>query len=181
MSEAQSTLVIGAARSGKSAFAERLAAESGLAPAYIATATTGDDPEMERRVALHRARRPEDWVTIEAPVDLATVLMSEAGPGRVLLVDCLTLWLANLMHADRDLEHDIDHLAGRIRHLAGPAILVSNEVGSGIVPENALARRYRDWHGRMNQIIAAACQRVVLVAAGLPMIIKPTSHPEIRL
>lgn len=180
MTESLSTMIIGGARSGKSTFAERLVADSGFAPIYVATASVGDG-EMEKRIALHRARRDESWTTVEEQLDIASVLLERAGPGRVILVDCLTLWLANLMDAERDIDHELSTLAGRVSHCAGPVVLVTNEVGLGIVPENRLARAYRDWHGRMNQIMADACLRVILIAAGLPTILKPTPHSEIRL
>ncbi|MGB9671289.1 MAG: bifunctional adenosylcobinamide kinase/adenosylcobinamide-phosphate guanylyltransferase [Halothiobacillaceae bacterium] len=167
------TLVFGGARSGKSALAERLAIESGLAVTYIATAEALDE-EMRERIARHRADRPAGWKTLEAPRALATTLQSEAAPGRCLIVDCLTLWLTNLM-----LDPDPDRLEGErtalleiLPHVPGRMILVANEVGLGIVPDNALARRFRDEAGRLNQAIATLCDHVVFVAAGLPLTLK---------
>ncbi|MBI5900885.1 MAG: bifunctional adenosylcobinamide kinase/adenosylcobinamide-phosphate guanylyltransferase [Rhodocyclales bacterium] len=163
-------LVIGGARSGKSHLAERRAAESGLAVAYVATATVGDD-EMAQRIAHHRERRPAHWRTIEEPLHLAEALRREAATGRVLLVDCLTLWLSNLLLGP-GLEPERGRFLDALGALPGRVILVSNEVGWGIVPANELARRFADEQGRLNQAVAAACQRVTLVVAGLPLELK---------
>ena len=164
------TLVLGGARSGKSAYAEGLLAHH-PAPVYVATAEAGDG-EMEERICQHRARRGVTWRTVEAPLDLAGALQTEATPGRALLVDCLTLWVSNLMGADRDADREGERLIAVLAGLRAPVVFVSNEVGLGIVPDNALARRFRDHAGRLNQIVAAACQRVVFVAAGLPLVMK---------
>ncbi|TPW27133.1 bifunctional adenosylcobinamide kinase/adenosylcobinamide-phosphate guanylyltransferase [Pararhizobium mangrovi] len=164
-------LVLGGARSGKSAFAERCVAETGLAPLYIATAQALDD-EMTERIATHRARRGPAWTTIEAPADLAGTLSAEAGERRILLVDCLTLWLTNRMIAEADMDAEIDALVAAVAALNGPAILVANEVGLGIVPDNAMARRFRDHAGRLNQAIAARADTVTFIAAGLPLTLK---------
>ncbi|MEW5973307.1 MAG: bifunctional adenosylcobinamide kinase/adenosylcobinamide-phosphate guanylyltransferase [Pseudomonadota bacterium] len=167
------TLILGGARSGKSALAERLAVESGLAVTYIATAEALDE-EMRERIARHRADRPAGWKTLEAPRALASTLLAEAAPGRCLVVDCLTLWLTNLM-LDEDaslLERERAALLESLPRLAGPVVFVSNEVGLGIVPDNALARRFRDEAGRLNQAIATLCDHVVFVAAGLPLTLK---------
>ena len=172
MSGLATTLVLGGARSGKSSEAERLVLESGLAPAYIATATAGDG-EMAERIALHRARRGPAWTTREEPLDLLGALEAEAGPGQAVLVDCLTLWLSNLLFAERDLAAETAALAAALPTLAGPVVLVSNEVGLGLVPETPLGRRFRDAQGRLNQAVAAAVPRVLFVAAGLPLILKP--------
>ncbi len=168
------TLVLGGARSGKSTYAEGLLARH-PAPIYIATGEAGDG-EMDERIRLHRARRGVTWRTVEAPLDLAGALQIEAIPGRALLVDCLTLWVSNLMGAGRDVEREGDHLIAALAGLRAPVVFVSNEVGLGIVPDNALARRFRDEAGRLNQKIAAACQRVVFVAAGLPLVMKDQSE-----
>lgn len=162
-------LVIGGARSGKSSFAERQARESGLAVTYVATGEARDE-EMDARIAHHRERRPAEWRTIEEPLALADALVREAAAERCLLVDCLTLWLSNAMFAKR--EDEIDKLLAALTTLPGHVILVSNEVGWGIVPENALARRFRDEQGRLNQRIAALAEQVTLVAAGLPLTLK---------
>ena len=172
------TLVIGGARSGKSRHAETLARDTGLDRVYLATATAWD-AEMRERIALHRAGRASDgWRTVEEPLALADALRREASPGRVVLVDCLTLWLTNVMlgapaEAAREaVDAAASALVAMVRDLAGPAVFVSNEVGWGIVPDNRLARDFRDAQGRLNQRMAEACGRVVLVAAGLPLVLK---------
>ena len=164
-------LVLGGARSGKSAYAERLVAESGLPVVYVATAQAGD-PEMAERIAAHRRRRPPAWRTVEAPHDLERVLEAEAGEGRAALVDCLTLWLSNLMLAEKDVEARGATLAEAAKQLAGLRVFVSNEVGLGLVPDNPLGRRFRDAQGLLNQTIAAIADRVVFMAAGLPLVLK---------
>jgi len=168
------TLVLGGARSGKSRFAEQLACESGLARVYLATATAGDD-EMRARIAHHRAQRGDGWRTAEEPLALVDALTREAGEGRVVLVDCLTLWLSNLMHAARDVEAETKALAEWLRDARHPVLLVSNEVGLGLVPETPLGRDFRDAQGRLNQTIAAAVPNVAFVAAGLPLWLKRES------
>jgi len=167
------TLILGGARSGKSALAERLAMESGLAVSYIATAEALDD-EMAARIARHRADRPQGWRTVEAPRALAFALAYEAAPERCLIIDCLTLWLTNLMLAEDAalLERERAALLEALPRLPGQILLVANEVGLGIVPDNALARRFRDEAGRLNQAIAALCDHVIFVAAGLPLTLK---------
>ncbi len=171
--EVQSLLVIGGARSGKSRYGQERAEQSGKAPVLIATAEAGD-AEMATRIAAHKAARSGHWRVIEEKFDLAGVLRKEAAKDKVLLVDCLTLWLSNLILDSRDPDAAGELLARSIGELAGPAIFISNEVGSGIVPENELGRRFRDAQGRLNQRIAAACDGVMLVAAGLPLTLKPT-------
>lgn len=165
-------LVLGGARSGKSALAERMARAQGGSLAYIATAQAFD-AEMAARIARHRADRGPGWTTIEAPFALPAALASArpAACGAVV-IDCLTLWLSNLMLADHDVETAGAALAGAIAAHPGPVIAVSNEVGLGIVPENALARRFRDAQGRLNQRMAAAADLVVFCAAGLPLVLK---------
>ena len=162
------TLVLGGARSGKSRYAEGLIAD--LAPpwTYIATAQAWDD-EMRERVALHRARRDHQWRTVEEPIELPRALAATKGP---VLVDCLTLWLTNLMLGKHDLAGAFAALEAALAEAAGPVVLVSNEVGLGIVPDNALARAFRDEQGRLNQRIAALAGHVVFMAAGLPMVLK---------
>lgn len=168
-------LVLGGARSGKTARALALAEErhraEGLSPVYIATAQAFDD-EMEERIARHKAERGPEWSTREAPLDLPEAIRDSASPDAVLLVDCLTLWLSNLIFAERDPEEEASRLTGALRDAGGPVIVVSNEVGLSIVPENALARRFRDEQGRLNQKTAAAADRVEFVAAGLPLTLK---------
>jgi adenosylcobinamide kinase / adenosylcobinamide-phosphate guanylyltransferase len=168
------TLVLGGARSGKSRFAEGLVMRAPLPWTYIATAEAFDE-EMTERIALHRRQRGADWTTIDAPLDLAGVLQRAAAAGDAVLVDCLTLWLSNLMLAERDVEAECERLVAVVAGVGerkAPLVLVSNEVGLGIVPDNALARRFRDAQGRLNQQIAAVVPHVVLMAAGLPMVLK---------
>ena len=184
------TLVFGGARSGKSAYAEKLAIESGKEVVYIATARAGDG-EMAVRIAHHQRQRPAVWTTVEEPLALAAALRQWRSPARLVLVDCLTLWLSNLMfssganypdvgeialpeqfHAERAalltaLEDGADAGAD-----AGDIVLVSNEVGMGIVPYGAISRAFTDEAGRLNQAVAAACDRAVFVAAGLPLVLK---------
>jgi adenosylcobinamide kinase/adenosylcobinamide-phosphate guanylyltransferase len=164
-------LILGGARSGKSARAEALTlSAAGDGPAvYLATSEAGD-AEMKTRIAEHRARRGQQWMTREVPLDLVDALGSES---RAMLVDCLTLWLSNLMAAGRDVAREGDRLAEAVAAHASPLVLVSNEVGMGIVPDNALARAFRDHAGRLHQKIAAVSDRVELVVAGLPLVLKP--------
>ena len=165
-------LILGGARSGKSALAERLARESGLAVTYVATATAGDG-EMAARIAHHRERRPAEWGLVEEPLALAAALRRHAGAERLLLVDCLTLWLSNLLAEDDSLFQDErTALLEALPTLPGRTILVSNEVGLGIVPLGELTRRYCDEAGRLHQDLARLCDRVTFVAAGLPLIMK---------
>lgn len=164
----QLTLVIGGARSGKSRLAERLAVKSGLARSYIATAEPWDD-EMRARIAAHKADRGPDWHTIEAPRDLAAALSGLRG---VVVIDCLTLWLTNVMLADGDVASEMTSLITALALCPAKVIAVSNEVGWSIVPENALARRFRDEQGRLNQRVAEAAGLVTAVMAGLPMVLK---------
>jgi adenosylcobinamide kinase/adenosylcobinamide-phosphate guanylyltransferase len=164
-------LVLGGARSGKSSFAERLATDSGLELVYIATAEPGDE-EMAARIAEHRARRGEAWRVVEESNRLEEVLGREAGEGRAILVDCLTLWLSNLMLTGADIEGRTRALVDTVRRIPGLIILVSNEVGLGVVPADPLARRFRDAQGRLNQAVAAVADRVVLMAVGLPLVLK---------
>ncbi len=163
------TFVLGGARSGKSARAEALLA---AAPdkVYVATGQAFD-AEMEDRIAHHRARRGAGWETVEEPLDLPGVLGRDFA-GRPVLVDCLTLWLSNLLLGDHDIEAAEAALESALDGAAGPMVLVSNEVGLSIVPENALARRFRDEAGRLNQRVAARCDRVEFIAAGLPLVLK---------
>ncbi len=165
-------LVLGGARSGKSVFSESLV-EKFSERVYIATAEARDD-EMRARIADHRARRGDGWRTIEAPVALPNAIRTEGGPRRALLVDCLTLWLTNLILAEHDVEVATDDLVSALQS-ANPTVLVANEVGLGIVPDTPLGRRFRDAAGRLNQRVAALADAVVFVAAGLPLILKPTT------
>ncbi|MGA0531428.1 bifunctional adenosylcobinamide kinase/adenosylcobinamide-phosphate guanylyltransferase [Hansschlegelia sp. KR7-227] len=174
------TLVLGGARSGKSRFAEDLVAASPLDRVYVATAEARDD-EMRDRIAHHRARRDGSWRTVEASRQLVGALWNESSPKTVVLVDCLTLWLSALVLADPlivDVDEEIDGLLSFLVFAPGDVILVSNEVGSGIVPDNALARAFRDHQGRLNQLVAARADRVTLVAAGLPLDLKLPKEPS---
>lgn len=168
-------LILGGARSGKTsralALAEGLHRDDGLRPLYIATAQAFDS-EMENRIARHRAARGPEWSTVEVPLDLADAIRNAAATDAVLLVDCLTLWLSNLLSAGRDPGPEMVQLTEALRGAAGPVIIVSNEVGLSIVPENALARQFRDAQGWLNQTIAAAVGRVEFVAAGLSLTLK---------
>ena len=179
-------LIFGGARSGKSMLAEQRATASGLRVIYVATAQALDG-EMERRIAHHRARRPATWGLVEAPLDLAAALRAHAAPDVCLLVDCLTLWLSNVLFAGdaarqadagqpidcRLLDGEVRSLVDTLPQLPGRAILVSNEVGWGVVPMAAVSRLFADEQGRLNQRVAAVCDRVTLVAAGLPLLLKP--------
>jgi adenosylcobinamide kinase/adenosylcobinamide-phosphate guanylyltransferase len=164
-----STLVLGGARSGKSSYAEGLLSHG--AALYLATGQAFDD-EMAERIRLHRDRRGALWDTLEEPLELAATLHRVLDPARPVLVDCLTLWISNLMHAGRDVEAETAALCAVLAKPAGPVVLVSNEVGLGLVPDNRLAREFRDHQGRVNQRVAQACSRVVFVAAGLPLFLK---------
>jgi len=165
-------LILGGARSGKSTLAERRAHAAEGPVTYIATAQAGD-AEMRARIEAHRARRPREWQTVEEPTALAQALRAHAAPDRVVVVDCLTLWLANLLEADERFESERDALLEALPTLVGEIVLVSNEVGLGIVPDSSLARRFRDAQGWLNQAVAERCERVTFVAAGLPLTLKP--------
>jgi adenosylcobinamide kinase/adenosylcobinamide-phosphate guanylyltransferase len=164
------TLIFGGARSGKSAYAEGLVEASG-GGVYLATATASDD-EMNERISAHKARRGSAWTTREEPLELARALDDLNDKGAPVLVDCLTLWMSNLMANDRDIEIEIEKLIRALRSLSVPVVLVSLEVGLGIVPENKLARQYRDHVGRMNQAVAAIADSALLITAGLPLKLK---------
>jgi len=175
-------LVLGGARSGKSTHAERLVTRSlqGAAPqpaVYIATAQAGD-VEMATRIMAHRARRGGNWTTIEEPLKLDAALASAAGQGRPVLVDCLTLWLSNLMLGGSDVDEATDDLLRALDEMAVPVVLVSNEVGLGIVPETPLGRSFRDAQGRLNMRMAERADRVVLMTAGLPLTLKDRPSPR---
>jgi adenosylcobinamide kinase / adenosylcobinamide-phosphate guanylyltransferase len=163
------TLVLGGARSGKSRYAESLIAALPPPWLYVATAEAGDE-EMTARISAHGARRGPDWQTIEAPRHLVAALQ-KAGTMPVL-VDCLTLWLSNVMLAGIDIEAETTHLEGVLARAVAPVVLVANEVGSGIVPDHPLGRKFRDLQGVLNQRIAARADRVVLMVAGLPLALK---------
>jgi adenosylcobinamide kinase/adenosylcobinamide-phosphate guanylyltransferase len=178
------TLILGGARSGKSAFAEDLAAKSGKEIIYIATGHAGDD-EMRARIEHHRQRRPVQWVTVEEPIALGNTILTHCAPDRVVLVDCLTLWLSNLLFLQAVDFPDIGvialpkvfheqraHFLKALEQVSGDLLLVSNEVGTGVVPYGAVSRCFVDEAGRLNQAVASHCDRAVLVVAGLPLVLK---------
>ncbi len=164
-------LILGGARSGKSALAETLASATDLEVIYIATATANDG-EMQQRINLHQQQRPAHWVTIESPYELAETLQQQATPQRCLLVDCLTLWLSNLLCDARNTESARETLLKTVAELPGEIIFVSNEVGLGVIPMGSLSRQFVDESGRLHQSLAQQCDRVVFTAAGLPLIMK---------
>lgn len=172
----RTTLVTGGCRSGKSGHAQALAeAVPGGRRCYIATCVPLDD-EMRRRVDRHQAERGPEWRTVEEPIRIAATVAAQGPRSDVILIDCLTLWISNLMGAGKDLDGVTTaarELAKAVEKSTCPVILVTNEVGAGIVPENALARAYRDAAGLVNQILAAACERVVWTVAGIPVTVKP--------
>jgi adenosylcobinamide kinase/adenosylcobinamide-phosphate guanylyltransferase len=178
------TLVLGGARSGKSAHAETLAAASGKEVMYLATAQAGDG-EMAARIARHRRQRNQAWTTLEEPLALGAAIEQWSAPQRLLLVDCLTIWLSNLLFAEERVFPDVGeiippacfeqqraHFLRALEQAAGDVILVSNEVGTGVIPQGAISRWFVDEAGRLNQAVAARCERAVWVAAGLPLVLK---------
>ncbi|MBB1125151.1 bifunctional adenosylcobinamide kinase/adenosylcobinamide-phosphate guanylyltransferase [Thiospirillum jenense] len=166
-------LILGGVRSGKSRFAEQRALESGLAVRYLATATAGD-AAMAARIAAHQARRPATWQVIEEPIHLAAALTAATSPQHCVLVECLTLWLTNLLCAgdETQLQRELTALHDRLPHLPGQVIFVTNETNLGIIPADALSRRYGDLAGELHQALAAHCGQVWLCVAGLPVILK---------
>ena len=168
------TLVLGGARSGKSRYAQSLVESQPGTWIYVATAEPRD-AEMARRIRLHQQQRGPEWQTREAPIELVPALAEATTARHVVLVDCLTLWLANLMDAGRDIERETRVLLDMLDRRAGPTVLVANEVGLGIVPDNALSRAFRDHAGRLNQAVAARAQSVVFMTAGLPIFVRRTA------
>ena len=164
------TLIVGGARSGKSAYAERLIRTSDPPWLYVATGQACDD-EMKRRIAEHQARRDDQWQTVEAPLELAGIIES-LPPGRPALIDCLTLWLTNHMMSGCDPEEAGPVLTTALASRSGPTIAVTNEVGQGIVPIDAMPRKFRDAAGELNQAVASVAGKVVLMVAGIPMRVK---------
>ena len=167
------TLILGGVRSGKSRLAEKLAVETHLAVTYVATATA-DDEEMQKRIALHQKHRPDHWIVVEEPLRLASALKEHAAENHCVLVDCLTLWLTNLLMADDVslFEKERAALLEALTELPGEIILVSNETNMGITPLGELSRRYCDEAGRLHQDLAQVCDRVILTVAGLPHVLK---------
>lgn len=164
------TLVLGGAASGKSVWAENLLLSSGLDPVYLATSRC-QDSEIKLRIDAHKSRRSDVWTDFEADLCLGPVL-SELGNGQSVLIDCATMWLSNQMLDSRDLDAEQTRLLGNIATCAAPVVIVSNELGHGIVPDNALARRFRDAQGRLNMALAAQADLAVMVVAGLPVVLK---------
>jgi len=174
MKDSTVTLLLGGARSGKTRHGLMLAEQhraAGLQTIYVATAEAHDE-EMQARIDAHKRERDGGWTTIDAPLDLAAAVATHSAPDSCLLIDCLTLWVSNLLFGEMDIEAETTRLIEALQSAEGPIILVSNEVGLGIVPENGLARRFRDLAGRLNQDVAAAADRVIFVAAGLPLVLK---------
>jgi adenosylcobinamide kinase/adenosylcobinamide-phosphate guanylyltransferase len=174
-----SLLVLGGARSGKSRYAQMLAESSGRHPVLIATAQA-HDAEMAVRIARHAALRDARWALVEESAALAVALRREARKDRIVVADCATLWLSNLLLKNDNFTAATQELAQGIAGLSGPVIFVSNEVGGGIVPENPLARAFRDAQGLLNQALAEACDAVVLVNAGIGLCLKPAREPKFR-
>lgn len=181
------SLVLGGARSGKSKYAETLAANTGKEVIYIATAQPGDE-EMRARIALHRRRRPDTWVTVDAPLALAEAILAWRSPSRVVLVDCLTVWLSNLLFSDGRAYPEVGALDLPLRlhaerasllevlsHPQGDLVFVANEVGLSVVPMGAISRAFVDQAGWLNQEVAARCDHVVMTVAGLPLVLKGTA------
>jgi adenosylcobinamide kinase/adenosylcobinamide-phosphate guanylyltransferase len=166
----QSTFVLGGARSGKSHYGEKLVEAGAGDKVYIATGQ-GRDDEMKARIAAHQARRGLSWTTIEAPLDVCKAL-AKVPENSAVLLDCVTLWVSNMMAEDRNIVGEVDRFCLAVKQFSGDIVIVSNEVGLGIVPDNALARRFRDEAGRANQMIADCCDRVVFVAAGQALVMK---------
>ena len=166
-----SLLITGGARSGKSSFAEKQTLSYGTSVIYIATAKAYDQ-EMEKRIQIHKQRRGDEWLTINDPIEIADKLFALDGQG-ACLVECLTLWLSNLMFAEKDVSVATSSLIEAITARRDPVILVTNEVGSGIIPENELARRFRDEAGRLNQVVAEAVNEVYTCISGIPLRLKP--------
>lgn len=166
----QTTLVLGGQRSGKSVYAEQLIEKAGKG-IYIATAQVFDE-EMATRVATHQRRRRDMWTTVEEPLDLVGAISANAAKGVPVLVDCLTLWLTNLMLGDKDVDHEVASLVKMLPDCKSPIVLVSSEVGQGVIPDNKLARQFVDCAGQMNRLVAEASNRVVFVTAGIPTLLK---------
>jgi adenosylcobinamide kinase/adenosylcobinamide-phosphate guanylyltransferase len=170
------TLILGGARSGKSRRAEAIATELSETPIYVATAPLIDnDHEWLERIERHRQERADHWQLIEEELKLTAVLQAADGPESVVLIDCLTLWISNLIFGGRDIEQEVERLCELLPKLAGNVILVANEVGMGVVPESPEGRLFRDAQGRLNQRIAALADRVEFIAAGLPICLKQNS------
>lgn len=172
-------LILGGVRSGKSRLAERLAHASGRRVVYVATAQPGEDAELKERIRLHRARRPTHWITLEEPLALGSVLRAQDSPGRCLLVECLTLWITNLLWLAPDrLQDERRGLCEAVAASSSEVILVGNETGLGVIPAGELSRRFLDEAGSLHQQLAAVCDEVTLTVAGLPLQLKSTRPPR---
>lgn len=175
-------LVIGGTRSGKSAFAEQLCEQSKLDLLYVATSPLfPDDKEMQTRIKHHVERRGQRWQLIEQELELAQTIKNNMCPGRAILIDCLTLWLNNLLYHDRNVSEAIKGLTSVLDQRSGTILFITNEVGQGIVPVDKATRAFRDEQGRLNQAMAGACDQVVSVTAGIPVLLKPGNQPPISL
>ena len=164
-------LILGGMRSGKSVYAEQCVEKSGLNPVYLATGQAFDD-EMRRRILIHQQRRGQEWVCVERPLDIVQGLEKMNEPDHIILLDCLTMWLNNLMAAQKNIEHETKALKEALAAMRCSVTLVSNEVGLGIIPDNRLARQFGDAQGLLNQEIAQSCTEVTFVTAGLPLKLK---------
>jgi adenosylcobinamide kinase/adenosylcobinamide-phosphate guanylyltransferase len=173
------TFILGGARSGKSRYAEQLLSREGKRT-YIATAEIIDE-EMRERMTQHRDRRGKAWTTCEEPLDLAAALANSDAKDGAILIDCITVWLANLIHHGRDTEGEVDRLCRTLKNVKGSVVIVANEVGLGIVPDNALARRFRDEAGRANQKIAAISGEVIFMSAGIPLVLKKRRRSQLKI
>ncbi|WP_319531956.1 bifunctional adenosylcobinamide kinase/adenosylcobinamide-phosphate guanylyltransferase [uncultured Cohaesibacter sp.] len=180
--DARTTLIFGGAKSGKSAFAEKLCTDSPYDLLYVATSPRfADDDEMNERIKRHVERRGTRWACIEEQIDLCGVLADEDHPDRVVLIDCMTMWLNNLVYHEKPLEQHIEAFLDTLSKTQSRILLISNEVGQGIVPETASGRSFRDLQGSLNQRLAARCDRVIEVRVGLPILLKPLPIPLISL
>lgn len=178
MKSNQKILILGGARSGKSTFAEQLAKVSKQDVVYIATAKVLDK-EIAERVKHHQNDRPSHWTTIEEPIELSNCLLQHSAPDRTILVDCLTMWITNLLSEDDEkMRKELDNLINQLANFAGTIIFVSNEVGMGIIPMGELTRKYVDEAGRLHQQLAQKVEQVVLMVAGIPNTIKPSNYPN---
>lgn len=176
--QAKSILILGGARSGKSEYAETICEQSSDKLLYIATSPIfKSDAEMQQRIALHKQRRGDKWTLVEEQTQLARIIQTHDQPDQIILVDCLTLWLSNLMFHEHDLTEAKEALAKTLANLQGRIIFISNEVGQGIVPENKLSRHFRDEQGRLNQFMAQQADQVIEVKYGLPQQLKPAPIP----
>ena len=178
--ECKSVLVIGGASSGKSSFAENLLLKSSKSLIYLATATALDS-EMDKRIKRHRSNRGERWTTIEESKSIVEVIAANAAPETAILVDCVTLWLTTLLSSKMDIKTETESLIALIPKLPGAIVFVTNELGTGIVPEVAIAREFRDYAGNLNQELANVCDAAYLIVAAKPILLKPVVQPEVIL